>query len=118
VTRQNAALTTITFTEVTMAPSNLFQSLTLLQAPTPYTHELNYNGTACAHHCPACRWIRRTSDAPWSDAVLNSDADDSRYVALALRLYWEHIGMIEGNFADLDVEGPEYGSASRPTNQN
>ena len=71
---------------------------------TPYEHELNYSGSACGHDCAACRWIQRTSDAPWPDAVLNSDADDSRYVTLALRLYWEHVGMIEGSFADLDVE--------------
>ena len=87
-----------------MATSKIFQSSTLLQALTPYMHELNFNGTACAHDCPACRWIQRTSDAPWSDAILNSDADDSRYVALALRLYFEDLGMVEGDFADLSAE--------------
>src|SRR5215467_10813849 len=65
---------------------------------SPYRHELNSACTACASDCPACRWIQRTSDAPWSDSVLNRDADDSRYVALALRLYFENLGIIEGNF--------------------
>src|SRR5690242_2076622 len=87
-----------------MATFKLVQSSALLQALTPYSHQLNYSGTSCAHDCPACRWIQRTSDAPWSDEVWRHDEDDTRYVALALRLYWEHVGMIEGSFADLDAE--------------
>lgn len=87
-----------------MADLKLAYSQALLQTLTQYEHELNYSGSACAHDCPACRWIQRTSDAPWSDAIWSSDADDTRYVATALRLYWEHVGTIEGSFADLDAE--------------
>jgi|SRR5215471_1854825 len=71
---------------------------------SPYRHELNSSGTACAEDCPACRWLRRTSDAPFADSVWRQDEDDTRYVAAALRRYWEHVGMIEGSFADLDAE--------------
>jgi len=53
-----------------------------------------------------------------SDAVLNGDADDSRFVALALRLYWKHVGLIEGSFADLDVEAQFTVLQVRPTNQD
>ena len=91
-----------------MADLKVFHSQSVPQAPsralTPYPHELNYSGTACASDCPACHWLKRTRDAPWSDEVWRSELDDSRYVAWALRLYWEHVGMIEGNFADLDAE--------------
>lgn len=24
---------------------------------SPYDHELNHSGTACAEDCPACRWV-------------------------------------------------------------
>jgi hypothetical protein len=28
---------------------------------SPYHHELNDSGTACAEHCPACRWVAEQS---------------------------------------------------------
>jgi len=59
-----------------MATSKIFQPSTLLQALTPYTHELNYSGTACAHNCPACRWIQRTSDAPWVEQRIKTQIRD------------------------------------------
>ena len=33
---------------------------------SPYQHELNGEGTACAHDCPACTWVecRTLADAP------------------------------------------------------
>ena len=37
-----------------------------LQPPlAPYEHELNSNGE-CVKDCRACRWAKRTSDAPWN----------------------------------------------------
>ena len=87
-----------------MAESKVFHPQGFLQSLTPYEHALQCKRSACPHDCPARRWLQRTSDAPWSDAVLNSDADDSRYVALALRLYFENLGAIEGSFADLGAE--------------
>src|SRR5437870_5358315 len=27
------------------------------QTPSPFSHELNVSGTACASDCPACRWV-------------------------------------------------------------
>jgi|SRR5215472_7226022 len=88
-----------------MAETKVFRGQSVPQLSlSPYRHELNSAGTACAEGCPACRWIRRTSDAPFADSVWRHDQDDTRYVALALRLYWEHVGMLEGSFADLDAE--------------
>lgn len=52
-----------------MADLKLFHSQAVPQAPSralsPYAHQLNTSGTACAEDCPACRWIERTADAPW-----------------------------------------------------
>jgi len=33
---------------------------------SPYPHELNGSGTACADDCPACRWVReqRSKETP------------------------------------------------------
>ena len=28
---------------------------------SPFAHELNYQGTACADDCPACRWVKLTT---------------------------------------------------------
>ena len=63
-----------------MADSKLAHCRALPQALTPYSHQLNYSGAARAADCPACRWLARTSDAPFG----NHDADDSRYLAHAL----------------------------------
>ena len=81
-----------------MAGSTVVHAQAILQALTPYEHQLNYSGTACAPDCPACRWNRRTSDAPWS-----RETDDSGYVTKALQLYWEQCGNVE-DFADLDTD--------------
>jgi hypothetical protein len=32
---------------------------------SPYAHELNSSGTACAEDCPACRSFEETQRAPW-----------------------------------------------------
>jgi len=60
---------------------------------------MNYEETDCARDCPACRWIERTSDAPFG----NQATDDSRYVVAALRIYWEQVGMV-ADFGDLPTD--------------
>ena len=60
-----------------MADSKVAHWRALPQALTPYSHQLNYSGTACVADCRACRLLARTSDAPFG----NHDADDSRYLA-------------------------------------
>jgi len=50
-----------------MAETKVFRSQSGPQLSlSPYRHELNSAGTACAEDCPACRWIDRTMDAPWT----------------------------------------------------
>jgi len=37
-----------------------------LEAPlSPYAHEVNADGE-CVKECRACRWAKRTCDAPWN----------------------------------------------------
>jgi len=53
--------------EVTMAEVKVSRSQWIPQPLLgPYRHELNSAGTACARDCPACRWNKRTNDAPWN----------------------------------------------------
>src|SRR6266852_2342745 len=52
--------------EVTMAAPKINLPSPELQPPlAPYEHELNSNGE-CVKDCRACRWAKRTSDAPWN----------------------------------------------------
>ena len=71
-----------------MADSKLAHWRALPQALTPYSHQLNYSGTARVADCPACRWLGRPSNTPFG----NHNVDDSRYVADALSEIWRRGG--------------------------
>jgi hypothetical protein len=58
---------------------------------SPYPHELNGAGTACAEDCPACRWVRENLEADTAK-VADGVVASSGWLSHIRRLLWWRSG--------------------------